>query len=188
MNRKLNMFGVSILLLILITGAILAFMSNPASPWTWILIGVLIVVPYIHNKISSRHYFAWKDEYNVGIESIDKQHRKLVRLINQLTTAADYSTGVEFEQEALAELVDYTKTHFSYEEGLMKDYGYPDYEPHKAQHEEMIKEVNAVLAEYEKNSDSAMQNAAIFLKEWLINHINGTDQQYSAFLRDKGAK
>jgi hemerythrin len=45
-----------------------------------------------------------------------------------------------------------------------------------------------VLAEYQSDEDSAMQNAIDFLKDWLIKHINGTDKQYSKFLIDKGAK
>ena len=112
----------------------------------------------------------------------------LVSLINQLQAAVDYSTGEEFEREALDELVDYTKTHFSHEEGLMEQYAYPDYEPHKAQHQEMIKHVEDVLAEYEQDQDRAMRNALHFLKQWLIKHINGTDQQYSGFLREKGVR
>jgi hemerythrin-like metal-binding protein len=138
--------------------------------------------------MATRKYLDWKDEYCVGIDSIDQQHRKLVNLINQLQTAVDYSTGEEFEREALDELVNYTKTHFSYEEGLMSDNGYPDFEPHKAVHEKMIKKVEEVLAEYEQDHDTAMSNAVEFLRDWLINHINGTDKEYSSFLIGKGVK
>ena len=102
--------------------------------------------------------------------------------------AVDYATGEEFEREALDELVDYTKTHFAYEEGLMQQYDYPEFEPHKAQHERMIQKVDDVLAEYEQDHDRAMRHALDYLKQWLINHINGTDKEYSEFLIEKGAK
>jgi len=182
------MFGVALLILTLITGAILSFMAGPASPLTWTLIAILVLIPFIIRKLSAKNYVEWKDEYSVGIDSIDQQHRKLLHLINQLQTAVEYSTGEEFEREALNELVDYTKTHFTYEEGLMEQNAYPDFEPHKAQHEAMIKKVGEVLAEYEQDHDTAMTNAAAFLKDWLINHINGTDKQYSSFLIEKGVK
>ncbi len=100
----------------------------------------------------------------------------------------DYSTGEQFEREALDELVDYTKTHFTFEEGLMRDNDYPGFEPHKAKHEEMIKKVEQVLSEYEQNNDTAMSDAAEFLKDWLIKHINGTDKEYSSYLIAKGVK
>ena len=188
MNQHMSMFGVSLLILTLITAAILGLMAGPTSPITWGLIALLVVIPLVHRKLSKRRFVEWKDEYSVGIDSIDQQHRRLVNLINQLHTAVTYSTGEEFEREALDELVDYTKTHFSYEEGLMEQNGYPDFEPHKAQHKKMIDQVEIVLREYEENADLAMQDALNFLRDWLINHINGTDKQYSEFLRGKGVR
>jgi hemerythrin len=182
------MFGVSLLILSLIVAVILGLLAGPTSPLTWALIAILVVIPFIHRKMASKQFVEWKDEYSVGIDSIDQQHKKLLNLINQLQTAVDYSTGEQFEQEALDALVDYTKTHFSYEEGLMRDNDYPDFEPHKAMHDKMIKKVEEVLADYQQDHDTAMSNAVEFLKGWLINHINGTDKEYSSYLIGKGVK
>ncbi len=187
-NKKMCMFGVSLLILTLIVAAILGLLAGPDSPITWLLIAILVVIPFIHRKMASDQFVEWKDDYSVGIDSIDQQHKKLLNLINQLQTAVDYSTGEQFEREALDELVDYTKTHFTYEEGLMRDNDYPDFEPHKAQHEKMFEKVREVLAEYEQDQDTAMANAAEYLKDWLINHINGTDKEYSSYLIGKGVK
>ena len=182
------MFGVSLLILTLIVAVILGLIAGPKSPLTWTLIAILVVVPLIHKKLASRRFVEWKDSYSVGIDSIDQQHRKLLNLINQLQTAVDYSTGELFEREALDELVEYTKTHFSYEEGLMKDNDYPDFVAHKAQHEKMFKKVSEVLSEYENDKDTAMANAASYLKDWLVHHINGTDKEYSSYLIERGVK
>jgi len=188
LNKRMCMFGLSVLIMSLIIAVILGLLAGPDSPLTWVLIAALLVIPYVHRRISASHYVEWKDEYSVGIDSIDRQHKKLLSLINQLQTAVDYSTGEEFERDALDELVDYTKTHFSYEEGLLEQNNYPDFEPHKKQHKEMIEHVGEVLSEYEKDHDTAMSNAVEFLKSWLIKHINGTDKQYSSFLIEKGVK
>lgn len=188
MNCKTRMFGIALLILTLIVAVILGLLAGPTNPVTWLLIAVLVLLPFLHKKLSARPYVEWKDEYSVGIESIDLQHKTLLVLINQLQSAVEYSTGELFEQAALDSLVDYTKKHFSYEEGLMEKYGYPDFEAHKAQHDLMVKKVEQVLSDYQRNSDNAMQQAADFLKGWLINHINGTDKQYSEYLIGKGAK
>lgn len=182
------MFGVALLILTLILLVILGFMAGPTSPLTWILVALLVAIPFIHKKLMAKHYIEWSDDYSVGIDSIDQQHKKLVNLINQFQTALDYPTGETFEREAMDELVDYTKTHFTYEEGLMEQNGYPDFEPHKAQHKKMIDEVNKVLTEFEHDHDKAMEHALKYLRNWLINHINGTDKEYSSFLIDKGVK
>ena len=186
MNNKIRMFGFAVLILVLITAAILAVVGAPGHPLTWVLIALVLLLPLIHRKLSARQYVEWKDEYSVGIDSIDRQHKKLIALINSLQTAVNYSAGAEYEQEALDELVDYTKTHFGYEEELMEKNGYPDFTTHRAEHELMIARVEQVLAEYKRNPDTAMQNAIDFLRDWLINHINGTDKQYSKFLIDRG--
>lgn len=188
MNKNANMFGVSLVILTLIVAVILGFMAGPTSPLTWFLVIVLIAIPFVYRKIAAKDFLEWKNEYSVGIDSIDQQHKKLINLINQLQTTVKYSTGEEFEREALDELVDYTRTHFSYEEDMMEQNGYPDFEPHKAQHVKMINKVEEVLAEYEKDSDTAMENALNYLSEWLINHINGTDKEYSSFMISKGVK
>jgi len=188
MNKNIRMFGFALIILTLITAVILGFMAGPTHPLTWLLVIILVTIPFIHKKLAAKHFVKWKDEYSVGIDSIDQQHKKLLALINQLQTAVDYSTGEEFQREALDELVDYTKTHFTYEEGLMEQNDYPDFEPHKAQHEKMIKKVEEVLSEYEQDQDTAMSNAVVYLKGWLINHINGTDKEYSSFLIEKGVK
>ena len=191
MNKKnygKELFGFSLIILTLIVAIILGFMAGPASPLTWLLLIALIAIPFLYRKIAAKDFIVWKDEYSVGIKSIDQQHKKLIHLINQLKTAVKYSTGEEFEREALDEVVRYTKTHFSYEEDILQQNGYPDFEAHKAQHEKMIARVNEVLAEYEKNSDSAMENALSYLSEWLINHINGTDKEYSHFMISRGVK
>ena len=187
-NKKMCMFGLSLLILTLVIAVILGLVAAPKEPWTWIVVAMLASVPFVYKKLATRRYLEWKDEYCVGIDSIDQQHRKLVNLINQLQTAVDYSTGEEFERDALDELVDYTKTHFSYEEGLMRDNDYPEFEQHKRQHKEMFEKVEEVLAEYEKDQETAMNNAVEYLKSWLINHINGTDKQYSSYLIGKGVK
>ena len=52
----------------------------------------------------------------------------------------------------------------------------------------MIARVDEVLVAYHRDQHAALQEALGFLKDWLINHINGTDKQYSQFLIDKGVK
>lgn len=182
------MFGVAILILTLITGVILGVLAGPENPLTWLLVAILVLLPVIHRKLTERRYFRWKDEYSVGIDSIDQQHKKLINLINNLQTAVDFSTGEQFEREALNELVEYTVTHFRYEEDLMEEHQYPDFESHRAQHDKMVEKVTQVLNNYQQNKDNAMKDAVAFLKSWLINHINGTDKQYSEYLIEKGVK
>ena len=187
MNKAMDMCALSLFVLTLVIAVLVAIMAGPTSPLTWSMVGVVVLIPIVRRKFVDRRRVDWRDEYSVGIESIDRQHKKLINLINMLQTTVDYSTGEEFERECLAAVVEYTKTHFVYEEGLMSKYGYPEFEAHKAQHQKMIDKVNDLQAAYEDRPEKAMKDALDFLKQWLIRHINGTDKQYSDFLVSKGA-
>ncbi len=186
MNRTIGMCTLALFVLMLVIAVFVAFWAGPASPLTWSMAGVLILIPVVRKKFMDRKRIDWRDEYSVGIESIDEQHKKLISLINTLQTIVDYTSEEKLERECLSAVVDYTRTHFVYEERLMEEYGYPDFEAHKAQHQKMIDKVNDLLAEYENNPESAMKHALDFLKHWLVRHINGTDKQYSEFLLSKG--
>lgn len=188
MNKQWSMFGVALLLLVIITAILLGFMVDIFNPVSWGLIALLVIIPFVHKRIVARRFVEWRDEYSVGIESIDNDHKRLLSLINQLQTAAHYQTGKEFEREAFDALVDYTKHHFKREEALMETHGYPGFNAHKAEHVAMIAKVDAMLDEYKRKPQATIEQAVQFLKSWLIRHINGTDQAYSQFLRDKGVR
>ena len=84
--------------------------------------------------------------------------------------------------------MDYTKYHFEREEKMMLDHEYPDYEPHKAQHEAMSAKVQNFCKAYENDPEGTIQEMTGFLRDWLISHIAGTDQKYCAHLHARGVR
>ncbi|MCP4076954.1 MAG: hemerythrin family protein [Gammaproteobacteria bacterium] len=185
-NSSLQTFGLSIFIVLAFMVIGIGFMFGIDNPVPWIMIVVLAALPYIHKRISARHYLTWDDELSVGIQSIDDDHKKLIALINTLQTAIMYPSGENYERQALKEVVDYTIYHFKREEELMAKHGYPDYEPHKKTHAVMITKIGEYMEAYEKNSEGAICDLTKYLKTWLIKHIAGTDQQYCTFLNEKG--
>lgn len=183
---SLKTFGLSLFIVMAFIVIGIGFMFGIDNPVPWIMIAVLAALPYIHKRISARQYLSWDDELSVGVESIDHDHKKLINLINTLQTAVMYPSGESYERKALKEIVDYTVYHFKREEELMKECDYPDFESHKKTHEAMISKVNEYLDAYEKNSEGAICDITRFLKTWLIEHIAGTDQQYSPYMQKKG--
>ncbi len=186
MRKSLQTFGLSLFIVLAFIVIGVGFLFGIDNPVPWIMIAVLVALPFIHKRITARRFVAWKDEYSVGIEAIDDDHKQLLTLINNLQTAVFYPTGEAFERQALKELVDYTKYHFKREEELMQKHGYPDFETHKKQHDEMIAKVGRFMDEYEEDRESTTEGLTQFLKTWLIQHICGTDQAYSPFLHEKG--
>lgn len=168
---------------------VLTFVSLGIShPAPWILVALFAAVPLLHNWLQHRGFVRWKDSYSVGIKTLDEDHKKLLSLINNLHSAVHYYTGEEFERAALNELIDYTKFHFAKEEELMKKHEFPEYESHKREHEQMAAKAQKMVERYENDALGAMEEISTFLRDWLINHINDTDQKYSDFLISKGVQ
>lgn len=124
----------------------------------------------------------WSDEFSVGIDLIDKQHKILIRAINLLAMAVEYNTSRELMREIFVTLRDYTDTHFAYEEELFDRFSYPETEKHKAEHRSLLNQV--VTLEQRWNSGEAEIGPEVlkFLVNWLRNHILGSDKKYSEFL------
>lgn len=121
-------------------------------------------------------YLHWTNDLNTGIEVIDEQHRRLVEYLNELNTAIEQGDqkGVK---HVLDELVDYTLSHFSFEEEMIEKSGYPFFKAHKRVHDIFTKRVGEFLQRAEKGEDVAAEILSM-LKIWLINHIKGDDADY----------
>ena len=127
----------------------------------------------------------WSDDLSVKISGIDNQHKKLVELINDLHNAMKEGKGKEKLGAILNELINYTKYHFSAEEELMKQKNYPGYQQHKSEHDAFTKKVLEFNDQFVSGSLFMSNEVLVFLKDWLIEHIKGTDKKYSPYLTAK---
>ncbi|NKI35719.1 hemerythrin family protein [Wenzhouxiangella sp. XN79A] len=134
------------------------------------------------------HTITWTDDLSVGIEEIDEQHKVLVRLLNELNDAIHEHHGNEACLAILDRLVDYTRIHFAVEESLMRIFEYPDYENHKAEHEELVEEVLELRREIVDKERKISFKLLHFLKMWLTQHIMSSDQEYSQHFLNQGMK
>jgi len=184
-KKSKSLIYAAIIGLIIVT-IFLGFLSSLTNPISWILLLVLFLIPLLYKNVAPSSQVTWKEAYSVGIEHIDQDHKKLINLLNQFTTAYDYAMSEDYERQALDDLISYTKYHFEREEKLMSDNNYPDFEAHQAQHKMMFDQVGVFVKLYDEKGHDALDEVSGFLTKWLINHINGTDKAYSQFLNDCG--
>jgi hemerythrin len=124
----------------------------------------------------------WSDDYSVGILAIDNQHKELVKMTNALFLGCE-RTGltVVYFMKAIQAAVKYAKIHFATEEKYMIQVNYPDYAAHKKEHENFVTEVLSQTRLFEEGKTVPL-TFALFLKNWLLNHIAISDKKYSKFL------
>jgi hemerythrin len=124
---------------------------------------------------------SWQDDFNVGINAVDDQHRRLVELINVLWEATIYGASVETLLKHIDELERYTGYHFADEEAAMAAAGYPDLESHRDAHKGFIMRVAKERHRVVQNGYVAL-DLVRFLQEWLIEHIAGLDKRYAQYV------
>ena len=121
----------------------------------------------------------WNDSLSVGVDAMDMQHKKLVNLVNQLFDSMKEGKGKQVLGGILSELVSYTNTHFTAEEKLMQEHGYPEVDSHKALHRDLLAKVGGFCDKFKAGDLGISISLCDFLQEWLKVHISGQDRQYA---------
>lgn len=124
----------------------------------------------------------WNDSLKVGHSMIDRDHQRLVGLINKLGDAMSSGQGKEVCGAVLDELIDYTRTHFANEERLMAAHGYGNSAAHRAEHAKLIDDVQAFRIKYASGTATLSVFLLRFLMEWLTHHILQSDKKLAAEL------
>ncbi|CCH50359.1 bacteriohemerythrin [Pseudodesulfovibrio piezophilus] len=128
----------------------------------------------------------WTDDLSTNIREIDEQHIRLIDLINALHKAMSEGKGKGVLSSILDDLKDYTVFHFSNEESMFEEHGYPQTENHMKAHKMFVDKVISFEQKILSGKASVTLEVLDFLKDWLVKHIKGVDQQYSAFFNRKG--
>ncbi len=131
----------------------------------------------------------WSDKLNIGIAVVDDDHRKLVDMVNELFDGIQAGHGQDSVGKVLEKLIAYTKAHFAREEKLFVEAGYPGAAAHKKEHEKLTEDVMAAQAKYNAGATAILSVELMnFLKNWLLNHIQGSDKAYGPHLIAKGVR
>ncbi|MBD9402591.1 bacteriohemerythrin [Comamonas sp. CMM02] len=118
----------------------------------------------------------WVPALNIGIEEIDRQHRRIADYINRLYALRE-TPDRKLLGVVIAETVDYTLSHFAFEEAMIEEAGYMFSGPHKRVHELFIRRVTEIQQRFEAGEDVANELHGM-LSRWLFNHIRNEDRGY----------
>ena len=126
-------------------------------------------------------YMKWSNELDTDIHVIDNQHRRIVEYINELHDAIEHHSREEVST-VLEQLVEYTMSHFAFEEDLMQEAGYPFIHAHQKVHRLFEKKVGDFVQRHELGEDVSRQLLTL-LRTWLVNHIKRDDGDYAESVR-----
>ncbi len=128
----------------------------------------------------------------VGIPKIDEQHKELIQMLNAAQSLGIKAFSKSDTEKTLDFLGDYVIKHFSDEESLQRQSGYPKYGWHKTQHKNFIDEFTRLKLDFIANGASAKftLNLNKSVIDWVIRHIKSADKEfgvyYQSHLKTKG--
>lgn len=126
-------------------------------------------------------HWKWDSTFSVGISTIDEQHKRIIDYINDLYFAGMHR---DFEriQSVLLGLLDYTVSHFSFEEHLMEEAGYHRIAAHKEIHNAFINRIHYFKERFER-PENIGKELGMELQIWLIHHIQHEDADYKEMVQ-----
>lgn len=120
----------------------------------------------------------WGPEYELGIDLIDRQHRRIVDYINTLDELIDQPRARQGVARVIHDLIDYTGSHFGFEEALLQEAGYNRLGEHHQTHERFTRRIEEIQQRHEAGEEVARELLSL-LENWLIHHILEEDAAYT---------
>jgi len=126
----------------------------------------------------------WKDEYSIGVDSVDEQHKELFEIANrsydllrnQLITDK-YGKIIEI----IDELKNYTIYHFKAEENYMQEIGYKKFLSQKVAHNDFLEKMDNIdVEQIDDGQNEYLIGILDFVSEWLVEHILKEDKLIAA--------
>ena len=133
--------------------------------------------------------FEWSAEYSVAHDTMDNHHQWLFDILNDINCGLKENVSQDRIFTYMQELREYTNFHFSEEEKLMAEIGYPDLDAHKALHQGFIQQIQAYMNEFQtvecgETKCGIAEKIRVMGTDWLKNHICVADKRYGEYLKN----
>ncbi len=128
----------------------------------------------------------WSEEFSVNVELFDMQHRRFLGMIARLEDAMSRGTAARELAEFLADLAAYAQEHFATEEAVMKAYEFPWRDHHVLQHRQASAGLESLQTRCASGETALSVEVLDHLRQWLEQHVRGTDKAYTEHLNARG--
>lgn len=118
----------------------------------------------------------WKDQYSVGIDAVDHEHKELILLINRLHDELAASGEKRSVSAFFGDLYKGISAHFALEERFMRESRYDQLDRHKADHERLLDEIRDMMDDFEEHEIASVGLSAR-LDAWFSRHFETHDSR-----------
>ena len=125
----------------------------------------------------------WRDDFNVGIDEVDFEHKAMIDLINESYEEAKKDGSSEAVMDSLGEIFEKISAHFALEEKVMKELEYDQFKDHKEDHERLLDSIRDIMDEYAGETVLDDEKFGLSLKEWFVSHFSTKDARLHSFMQ-----
>ena len=124
--------------------------------------------------------FEWREEYNIGVDIIDREHQRLFKIITKLFAFSGEKDKSQWAcQEGIKYFKDHAAKHFVEEEKYMASINYEGLEAHRRLHREFREKTLPLLEKELDQTEYCAESVEHFLGVcvgWLIGHTMMEDR------------
>ena len=128
----------------------------------------------------------WRSQYSVGVETLDDQHKSLMKALNELHAASMRGQAQKVAGPLIRQIVSIASEHFTAEEKLMESTEYPGLARHRAKHRELAGKIAEFVSRHEKGDTTVYVQLLYFIRDWQTKHMQTEDQEYAPWLSAHG--
>ena len=131
-----------------------------------------------------REMIEWDTNLNTGIQEIDDKHQQLYLMVDELIIRFPLEYNIDVCNTTINKLTSYAESHFKEEELIMSLRGYPDVQNHILEHDGFVRDVIEQMRNLHETHNERYINLVIFIVEWVVDHIAGSDQEFNNWLKE----
>lgn len=121
----------------------------------------------------------WDENLSVCIPEIDSEHRRFIRLVNDLNEAIVDRMGCTEIKKRMQRILDDATEHFAHEEALFRKWQYPNADEHAMKHRAVTGALHDIMGQFTRDSSEYEWVAAgLKVKDALIEHLLREDMKY----------
>lgn len=128
----------------------------------------------------------WENRFSVNVSKIDEEHKFFILIVNKIFAGKEKDNRQEQISDALNEMTEYAISHFKSEEECMLGLDYSEYREHKKEHTEFLKTTISFCKRAVAKETDLMGDICEYLEQWLVRHIQVTDNKLTECFNKNG--
>ncbi|MFC2138090.1 bacteriohemerythrin, partial [Bacteroidota bacterium] len=125
-----------------------------------------------------KDFIVWISKYNLQIPEMDDQHKRIVKLINEVNEALDGKKSGSEIVKIIKNLINYTSYHFHTEEDYFKEFKYKEAADHKKEHKGILTLLQTTEKNVAEGNLDKLDEDLIEIKSEIITHFTEVDIKY----------